>query len=127
MNLPDYYFRTRENGATVFRVVVEDRLQRIEMEPLAQVNLKNGEIKPQGKRELSTEDETAIQNWMAQRRDVLDARDIDDILRTVDHLNLTTNWVQKTATKEHLDQVSDVLFLAMHDLRAALVRRQGEE
>lgn len=30
-DLPDYYFRVRENGTTVFRVNTENRQRRIEM------------------------------------------------------------------------------------------------
>ena len=51
--LPDLYFRIRENGAAVFRVDTENRHRRIEMEQIAVVNVKNGEIKPQGERKLS--------------------------------------------------------------------------
>jgi len=51
--LPDYYFRVKDNGATVFRVDTENRMQRIEMDPIAQVNTRNGEIKAQGERKLT--------------------------------------------------------------------------
>ena len=51
--LPDYYFRVRENGAAVFRVDTENRQRRIEMDQIAVVNIKNGEIKPHGDRQLS--------------------------------------------------------------------------
>ena len=51
--LPDYYFRIRENGAQVFRMDIENRQQRIEMDPIAFVNIRNGEIRPQGDRVLS--------------------------------------------------------------------------
>ncbi len=51
---------------------------------------------------------------------------MDDILRTVDHLNLTTQWAQSRATDEQLEAVTDSLLLAMHDLRTMLVRRKAE-
>ena len=47
-DLPDYYFRIRENGAAVFRVDTENRQRRIEFEEIAAVNVKNGNIKPHG-------------------------------------------------------------------------------
>lgn len=53
-------------------------------------------------------------------------RDIDDILRTADHLNLTTQWAQSKATPEQLEAVTDQLLLAMHDLRSVLVRKKSE-
>ncbi|WP_424940351.1 hypothetical protein [Aliiroseovarius sp. S253] len=124
--LPDYYFRVRENGAFVFKVDTENRQRRIELDQIAVVNIKNGDVKPQGGRELSDEDKTAISDWMEQRRTQLKQRDIDDILRTVDHLNLTTHWAQARASDEDLEQVTDALLLAMHDLRSMLVRKKAD-
>ena len=124
--LPDYYFRVRENGAFVFKVDTENRQRRIELDQIAVVNVKNGDVKPQGGRELSDEDKSAISDWMEQRRAQLKQRDIDDILRTVDHLNLTTHWAQARASDEDLEQVTDALLLAMHDLRTMLVRKKAD-
>ncbi|WP_439525083.1 hypothetical protein [Marivita sp.] len=125
-DLPDYYFRVRENGALVFRVDTENRQRRIEMDQIAVVNIRNGEVKPHGDRTLSDADIAVIRDWMAERQIVLAERDIDDILRTVDHLNLTTQWAQSRATEEQLETVTDSLLLAMHDLRSVLVRRKAD-
>ncbi|MFP5480107.1 MAG: hypothetical protein ACLGIE_10540 [Alphaproteobacteria bacterium] len=125
-DLPDYYFRVRENGAAVFRVSTENRQRRIEMDEIAVVNIRNGNIKPHGEVELSEEDLTAIQAWMEERQALLAAREVDDILRTVDHLNLTAQWAQSRATDEQLDAVTDLLLLTMHDLRTVLVRRKAD-
>lgn len=124
--LPEYYFRVRENGAFVFRVDTENRQRRIDMDQIASVNIRNGEVKPHGDRELTEEDKAAIDAWIAERRAVLAARDIDDILRTVDHLNLTTHWAQSRASEAELDAVTDTLLLAMHDLRTVLVRKKAD-
>lgn len=125
-DLPEYYFRIRDNGAAVFRVDTENRQRRIEMEQIAVVNVKNGEIKAQGDRKLTAGDLREIEAWMAKRVATLAARDVDDILRTVDHLNLTTHWVQSKASDAQLDEVTDPLLLAMHDLRSVLVRKKAE-
>lgn len=125
-DLPDYYFRVRENGALVFRVDTENRQRRIEMDQIAVVNIRNGEIKPHGDRTLSDEDIAVVKDWMVERQEVLADRDVDDILRTVDHLNLTTQWAQSRATGDQLDAVTDALLLAMHDLRGVLVRRKAD-
>lgn len=124
--LPDYYFRIRENGAVVFRVDTENRQRRIELEEIATVNVKNGNIKPHGERKLTGTELTEIRNWLAARQEMLAARDVDDILRAVDHLNLTTQWAQARATDEQLETVTDALLLAMHDLRSVLVRKKAE-
>lgn len=124
--LPDYYFRVRENGAQVFRVIANERDRRIEMDPIAVVNLRKMEIKPQGDRILSAADRAEITAWMEARAELLARRDIDDIHRAVDYLNLTTQWVQSKATDAELEEVTDALLLAMHDLRTQLVRKKAE-
>lgn len=124
-DLPEYHFRIRDNGAAVFRVTAEGRNGRLELDQIAVANIRNGEIRAHGQRELSDADRAAILDWMDERRQLLARREIDDILRTVDHLNLTAQWAQSRATPEELDQVTDALLLAMHDLRSVLVRRKG--
>lgn len=124
--LPEYYFRVRENGAAVFRVDTENRNRRIEMDQIAVVNLRKGEVRAHGDCQLSADDHAAIAQWMEERQRLLAARETDDILRAVDHLNLTAHWVQARATDAQLDLVTDDLLLAMHDLRGALVRRRAE-
>ncbi len=125
-DLPQFYFRVRDNGATVFRVDTENRQRRIEMEEIATVNVKNGNIKPHGEVVLTAPELAEIKVWLASRVDMLAARDIDDIHRAVDHMNLTTHWAQSRATDDQLDQVTDALLLAMHDLRSVLVRKKAE-
>ena len=124
--LPDYYFRVRENGALVVRVDTENRDRRLELEPIAVVNVKRGEWKAQGDRVLSRADEAAIREWTKARQATLAKRTLDDIRRTVDHLNLTAGWAQSQASAGDLEAITDDLLLAMHDLRSVLVRRKAE-
>ena len=124
--LPEFYFRVRENGAMVYRVDTENRQRRIEMDQIAVVNVNKGEIKPQGDRELTPGEMEEIRTWMAARQALLAMRELDDIHRAVDHLNLTAQWAQAKATPEQLDQVTDALLLAMHDLRTVLVRKKAD-
>jgi len=125
-DLPEFYFRVRENGAFVFRVDTENRQRRIELDQIAVVNIKNGQVKPHGDHVLGPEEETAIAHWMAERKALLAKRDIDDIHRAVDYLNLTTHWANSTASDADLDAVTDALLLAMHDLRSVLVRKKAD-
>ncbi len=124
--LPEYYFRVRENGAAVFRIDTENRQRRIEMDQIAVINIRNGEVKPQGQRTLCEADRAEIARWMDARKELLARRDIDDIHRAVDYLNLTTQWAQSKATDEQLEDVTDRLLLAMHDLRSVLVRKKAD-
>lgn len=124
--LPPFYFRIRDNGAVVFRVDAENRQRRIEMQEIAVVNLRNGSVKPHGDHVLTEEEKAEIGRWMAARTAELKAREIDDILRTVDHLNLTTQWAQTKAEDDELEVVTERLLLAMHDLRGVLVRKKAD-
>lgn len=126
LKLPDYYYRIRENGAAVFRVDAENRQRRIELEQIAVVNTRNGEVRPHGDRTLGEADMAEIRRWLAERQALVSRRELDDILRTVDHLNLTAQWAQSRAGNDELDAVTDALLLAMHDLRTVLVRKQSE-
>ncbi|MDF1729144.1 MAG: hypothetical protein P1U53_15495 [Sulfitobacter sp.] len=124
--LPEFYFRVRENGAAVFRVDTENRQRRMEMDQIAVVNIRNGEIKPHGQRSLTEAEFTAIEAWITHRHETLARRELDDIHRTIDHMNLTTQWAQSRATDAELDEVTDRLLLAMHDLRGTLVRKKAD-
>ncbi|MEE3360421.1 MAG: hypothetical protein VX248_10755 [Pseudomonadota bacterium] len=126
MTLPELYFRVRENGAVVFRVDTENRQRRIDMEQIAIANVRNGDIKPHGDRALTEGEKLAIQDWISDRQALLAQRDVDDIHRAVDHLNLTTQWAQSKATDDQLESVTDALLLAMHDLRNVLVRKKAD-
>ncbi|MBD3680099.1 MAG: hypothetical protein HUJ27_17065 [Rhodobacteraceae bacterium] len=125
-SLPPYYFRIRENGAAVFRVS-ESRQRRLEMDPIAVINIRNGEVKPQGGRELSEEDRTAIDAWITERTAELAARETDDIRRLIEDMNRAAHWAQTRATPEQLAGLSDDLLMAMHDLRSTLVRRAARD
>lgn len=124
--LPEYYFRVRENGAVVFKIDTENRQRRIEMDQIAVINIRNGEVKPHGQGTLTEADRTEIARWMDERKALLARRDVDDIHRTIDHLNLTTQWAQSKATDTQLEDITDRLLLAMHDLRTVLVRKKAD-
>ncbi|PLL11423.1 hypothetical protein C0V75_15445 [Tabrizicola sp. TH137] len=125
-DLPDYYFRIRDNGAVLFKVDTENRQRRIELDEIATINLKNGNVRPHGDHVLTAEERALIKDWIAARSAELARRDIDDIRRAVDHLNLTAHWAQSRATEEQLEEVTDDLLLAMHDLRTVLIRRKAD-
>lgn len=124
--LPEFYFRVRENGAAVYRVDTENRQRRIEMSEIAVVNIKNGRVKPHGDHVLTAAENKVIATWMAEREALLARRDLDDIHRTIDHLNLTAQWAQSRAEDDALEDVTDRLLMAMHDLRSVLVRKKAD-
>ena len=123
--LPNYYFRIRENGAAVYRVETQPRNSRLEMTEIAAVNARNGSVKAHGNHELSPEDDAAIADWLAARQSVVAAREAEQGRACIEALNLTAQWAQSKADPEALEAVSDALLLAMHDLRAVLVRKKA--
>ena len=44
----------------------------------------------------------------------------------MDYLNQTTHWVNSSAEDAELDDITDALLLAMHDLRSVLVRKKAD-
>ncbi len=96
------------------------------MDQIAVVNIRNGDVKPQGDRVLSPADLDAIGDWMDMRRSTLATREMDDIHRAIDHLNLTSQWAQSKAEPEQLEAITDQLLMAMHDLRTVLVRKKAD-
>ena len=125
-DLPELYFRIRENGAAVFRINTANRERRIEMEQIAVVNTNRGDFKAQGDVTLTAAEERVIGDWLQARLNLLAARDMDDIHRAIDNLNLTAQWAQAKATGAQLEQVTDDLLMAMHDLRSVLVRKKAD-
>lgn len=125
-DIPNLYFRTRDNGATVFRVDTENRQRRLEMDQIAVANTNNGQIKPHGSEPATPDELEIIQAWMDARVIALKARDFDDIMRAVDHLKLTAHWAQTKASDEDLEVFTDQLLMAMHDLRMVLVRKKSD-
>ena len=124
--LPDECFRVRENGAIVVRISTENRLRRIELDEIATVNVKNGTIEPHGDMILTKADWQALAGWLGKRQAQLAAREVDDILRTFYHLNLTAEWAQSRATNAQLEAVTDRLLLTMQDLRTVLFCKKAD-
>ena len=128
-SLPRYFFRIRENGATLFKTPEQNRQNRqnrLEMHQIAAINIRNETVKPLGDTVLTDEETELIADWMRERKTVLEEREIDDILRTIDHLNLTAQWAQSKASDADLERVTDQLLLSMHDLRTILSRKKAE-
>ncbi|GAD54031.1 hypothetical protein MBELCI_0083 [Limimaricola cinnabarinus LL-001] len=125
-DLSGYYFRVKETGGTMYRIGDETRHRRVDLEQVAVINTRNGDIRGPGNRPLAPEDQAAAETWLTRRQAILAARQIDDIHRAIDHMNLTAQWVQSQASAEDLDAVTEPLLLAMHDLRTILVRKKAD-
>lgn len=126
MTLPSLYFRLRENGAAVFRVDTENRQGRLELEPLAIANVRNGEIRAQGGREITKAERAEIEGWIVARQTVLAAREAGLAEDTIEAINTAAHWVQGRASDADIAAHGDSILLALHDLRSQIVRRQAD-
>ena len=124
--LPELFFRVRDNGAAVFRLDSENRDRRLEFTQIAVVNTNRGDFKTQGDCILTDDERAEISQWLQTRMKLLATRELDDIHRALDQINLTAQWAQAKATDAQLEGVTDALLLAMHDLRSTLVRKKSE-
>ncbi len=124
--MQNLYFRVRDNGAAVFRIDIENRQRRLDLDQIAVVNTNNGQIKSQGDNPPDKEEMAQIEAWLAARQKALEDRTLDDIFRAIDHLNLTAHWAQSKASDEELEKFTDPLLMAMHDLRMVLVRKKSD-
>lgn len=124
MNL---YFRIKDNGATVFRINDETRQRRLDLQPVAEANVRNGDIKLRKGVTLLDDERAEINAWLETRRAVLKTREIEQAQRTIEHLNAAANWISGKPDVDAADAMSDDLLMAMHDLRAAIVRFKSKQ
>lgn len=118
----DLYFRIKDNGATVFRINDDARQRRLDLQPVAEANVRNGDIKLRKDVELTDAERAEITAWLDTRRETLRAREIEQARLTIEHLNATANWISSKPDEAAADEMSEDLLMAMHDLRAAIVR-----
>ena len=126
VELPELYFRVKDNGALVFRVDPVNRQKRIDLDQIAVINSRNGEVKTTGNADISASEQQAMLNWLAKRQELTNQREMDDIHRTIDQINMTAHWAQAKATPQQLDEVTDRLLLSIFDLRQVLVRKKAD-
>lgn len=119
---PNLYFRIREPGAAVFRVLTESAHHRLELEPIAIVSVRAGEIRSQGK-PLANADRQEIELWLDQRLKSQKRRDDVEITGLIERLNRGAQWIQSRADKKTIVGRADELLFALHDLRSVIVKR----
>ena len=118
----DLYFRIKDNGATVFRINDETRQRRLDLQPVAKANVRNGDIKLRKDVTLSDAELSEINAWLDARSTELQGREIEQARLTIEQLNTTANWISSKPDEALADAISEDLMMAMHDLRTAIVR-----
>jgi len=123
--VPNLYFRLRENGAQVFRVETDTRQQRLDLRPIAQVNARNGTIRPHAQNAPTEVEEAEIRAWAENQAAVHARAEAETGHETLAALGRAAHWAQSRADDDELEAVADALLMAMHDLRSVLIRRRA--
>ncbi len=118
---PALFFRRRERGATVFRIL-DGPNGRMEMVQIA-VLKPDGDIKSANKQSPSAEETAEITRWHKARKARQAARDAVRLDTLVGDINAASHWLQSGATEEQVQDYSRDILLALHDLRATIVKR----
>jgi hypothetical protein len=118
----DLYFRIKDNGATVFRINDETRQRRLDLQPVAKANVRNGDIKLRKDVTLSDAELSEVYAWLDARSTELQGREIEQARLTIEQLNTTANWISSKPDEALANAISEDLLMAMHDLRTAIVR-----
>ncbi|PYE83920.1 hypothetical protein [Pseudoroseicyclus aestuarii] len=125
-DLPELYFRLHPGGATVFRVAPDGAQRRLDLLPLAEVTLPGAAIRPLGAADLGAQDRLAIRAWIEARAEATPGPGGAPRQSAVTAINHAAHWAETKATDTDLEAASEELLLAMHDLRAVLLRKKTE-
>lgn len=121
------YFRIKENGATVFRPVEDQTRGRLDLTPIAEANVRNGAVKPRRDTVISEAETAEIEAWLSARSAELAAVEADTGRRAIAAINAAAHWYSGKPDTEAADGARDDLLMAMHDLRAAIVRYMADQ
>ncbi len=117
---PTLYFRRKGKGAVVYRVE-ETANSRLDLQPVAMLK-PDGEIKPQGRHELTADELAKITAWKEMREEMRD-QETSEIDSYITKINNMAQWVQSKADDDEVKSQAQDLLMAMHDLRSTIVRR----
>ena len=121
------YFRTRENGAAVFRVDTENKSRRLELQQIATVAIRKAEYRVHGDAVITESEDEAINSWIAARLEILKSENKTEIPRLIENIKATTHWIVSQAEDDDIELHSEELLLAIHDLRSVIIRKKAED
>ena len=123
---PSLYFRTRPNGATVFRVSEDPEKRRLSFMQIAVANVRTGGIRTNDTGAPNPAELEEIGEWMASKKEEMSADRRQDVLALCDSLGMAAHWIQTDASDSDIDNIEARLLLAMHDVRRTLARRKSK-
>ncbi len=125
--LQKLFYRVSKQGADVFRIDLQNRLRRLDLQKIAEIDLDSKTISKTESIELSQEEQSDMQNWLEIRHGQLELRSQNDINRLIEALNHAANWIETKANDEQIAKIGDPVLMAMHDLRATIVRKMAQK
>lgn len=125
--LQKLFYRVSKQGADVYRIDLQNRLKRLDLEKIAEIDLAGNAISKTEGMSHSAEEQADMQNWCEMRKNQLELRSQNDINRLVEALNHAANWIETEASDEQLSTMGDPVLMAMHDLRATIVRKMSQK
>ncbi len=121
--LQKLFYRVSKQGADVYRIDLQNRLRRLDLQKIAEIDLANEAVLQIKGVELSKEEQSDMQNWRKMRLGQLELRSQNDINRLIEALNHAANWIETKADDKQINEIGDPVLMAMHDLRATIVRK----
>ena len=118
----ELYFRIKDNGATVFRLTEDETRRRLDLTPIAEANVRSGAVRPRPGAELTGEENARIAEWMAARAETLARRETEDMARGLEAIHAAAAWYAGKPDEAAAEALSEEFLIALHDLRAAIVR-----
>ncbi len=124
LDLPELYFRIKDNGASVYRVSKSSKSGRIEFSQIATAVLRNDKIKPHSDHELTDNEIEQITNWMASQKDN-HLSDLAQVFRRISRdVNLATNLLSSdNGAHKELNESINLLLLSLLDMQRATSQR----
>lgn len=121
LNLPNIFFRVKDNGASVYRVGTAKSSGRIEFSKLATVVLKSQKINTQNEVTLTPDELREINEWMRQQRSDRLAEDLRRISRDV---NLATHQIASSSEiDDELEAAINTVLLSLFDLQREITEK----
>lgn len=121
------YFRIKDNGATVFRVAEDGPGGRMDLNPIAEVNVRNGELRARREAEITEPEKREIADWIVARRRAVAAEAAATPQRALEAINAAAHWYAGKPDPAAARAARNDLLMAVFDLRAAIVRHMAED
>ena len=121
-----FYFRAREQNASIYRISADNRKSRDIYDHVGTVVYQSGKIKPQDGASFTSEEENEIAEWVSRHKTRLNKIAKTKAEELIVDVNHVAHWIQSSANDKQITEIFEDLVLALHDLRQTAVRRYAK-